>query len=531
MSDPAPPKHTIDPYPPMTPHPVDEPSAQSRQELDRTLFHGLAWTALGRWIAQAISWVATLYVARILTPGDYGLVAMAAIPIGLARLIEGIGLDAILLQDRSLSKVQLQRLAGAGLLLGTALTLLYFGLSAPISLYFKEPQVAAIVSALSLTFVFDALQILPRALLQRDLQFRTLAWINGLQVTTAAVTMALVAYAGWTYWALVINTLISYVLVTVVLFIYRPIMPAWPRNIHTLTRSMMSGWRILVSRLAYYGYSSADSTIIGRYLGKDALGIFGFATTFASLPVREVTSLMSGVVPGIFTTIQTNRQELRRYFFLLAEAVSYLTLPASLGLAITADDFVLLALGDTWSGVIVPLQLLCIYMAIFSGQDLLAHVLLWTGHFAINMWLSIFALAVLPLCFFVGAQYGLTGVAVGWVIGFPISVIPAFVYVNRILLCSWIDYWRAFRPAVTGCISMLGVVALIRLMLPEEWHHGLRLAVQASAGALTYAGIMLLCFGDRIREMYQVVLGTGRQAPGPLDNVKVDPPAALDLRS
>jgi PST family polysaccharide transporter len=497
----------------MTSHPVDEPSALSRHDLDRTLFHGLAWTALGRWIAQAISWAATLYVARILTPGDYGLVAMATIPIGLARLIEGIGLDAILLQDRTLNKEQLQRLAGAALLLGLTLTLLYLGLSVPISLYFQEPQVAAIVSVLSLTFVIDALQILPRALLQRDLQFRTLAWINGLQVTIAATTMALIAYAGWTYWALVVNTLVSYGLITVVLFICRPILPAWPRNIHTLTHSMMSGWRILVSRLAYYGYTSADSTIIGRVLGKDALGIFGFATTFASLPVREVTSLMSGVVPGVFTTIQTNKQELRRYFFLLTEAVSYITLPASLGLAITADDFVLLALGDTWSGVIVPLQLLCIYMAIFSAQDLLAHVLLWTGHFAINMWLSIFALAVLPICFYVGAQYGLIGVAIGWLIGFPISIVPAFVYVNRILLCSWTEYWRAFRPALTGCVVMLGIVALVRLVLSDEWHHGLRLAIQSSAGALAYAGIMLLLFGSRVREIYRIVLGTGGQKP------------------
>ena len=72
-----------------------------------------------------------------------------------------------------------------------------------------------------------------------------------------------------------------------------------------------------------------------------------------------------------------------------------------------------------------PLRLLCIYMAMFSSQDLLAHILLWTGHFAINMWLSIFVLAVLPICFYIGANCGLTGVAVGWLIGFPLSNLPA----------------------------------------------------------------------------------------------------------
>lgn len=508
--------------------PAEEiPSATSRRELDQSLFRGIAWTAVGRWIAQAISWMATLYVARILTPGDYGIVSMATIPIGLARLIEGLGLDAILLQDKSLTKEQLQQLAGAGLLLGTMLTLIYLSLSVPISLYFNEPQVALIISVLSLTFLFDALQILPRALLQRDLRFRTLAWINGLQVAIAAITMALAARAGLAYWALVINTLVSYALITVVLFLQQPIAPTWPNNLHRLTSPLLSGWHILVSRFAYYGYSSADSTIIGRVLGKEALGIFGFATTFASLPVREVTSLMSGVVPGVFTALQAERQELRRYFFLLTEAVSYLTLPASLGLAITADDFVPLVLGDAWSGVISPLRLLCIYMAMFSSQDLLSHVLLWTGHFSVNMWLSLFALAILPVCFYIGAGYGLIGVAAAWVVGFPLSVLPAFVYVNRILRCSSIDYWHTFRPAITGCLAMLGAVALVRVVLPEEWHHGLRLGIQSSVGAATYTGIMCLVFGDRIRNIYSIAVG--RNAVGPAPHAALKKGQSADL--
>lgn len=515
----------------MVPHPVDEPSAQSRRDLDRTLFHGIAWTALGRWIAQAFSWVATLYVARILTPSDYGLVAMATIPIGLARLIEDLGLDAIILQDRSLTKQQLERLTGAALLLSIVLMMLFISLSLPISIYFREPQVAMIVSVLSLTFIFDAAQVLPRALLQRDLQFRTLAWINGVQVTVSASAMVLTARGGWTYWSLVINTLVGYGLVTIILYLHRPFIPAWPREIQQLTRPLISGWQMLISRFAYYGYSSADSTIIGRYLGKEALGIFGFATTFAALPVREVTSLMSGVVPGVFSAVQKDKLELRRYFFLLTEAVSYLAFPAALGLAVTADDFVRLALGDTWDGVITPLRLLCLYMAIYSSQALLSHVLLWTGHFSTNMWLSILTLTILPACFYIGSNYGLIGVAIGWLIGFPLSNLPAFVYVNRIFSSSWIDYWRMFRPALTGCVAMLGVVTLVRLVLPEEWHHGFRLAVQSSTGAMTYVGIMILLFGDRIREIYQIVIGASRQGQTKSFDVTEDPPAVLNPHS
>ena len=487
---------------------ASSPSTDATQGLDRSLVQGIAWTAVWRWLAQAVSWLGTLYVARILTPGDYGLVAMATIPIGFARLIEDLGLDAIILQDRSLTQDELRRLAGAALGLGAGLTVLFLGLSIPISLYFREPQVAGIVCALSVTFILDSLQILPRALLQRDLQFRTLAWINGLQVMAAAAVMVTAAWAGLSYWALVVNTIVSYGMVTVVLYLYRPFAPAWPTEVRRLARALMSGWNILVSRMAYYGYSSADSTIIGRLLGKEALGVFGFASTFAALPVREVTSLVSGVVPGVFTAVQSDRPALRRYFFLLTEAISLLTLPAAFGLAVTADDFVLLALGEKWRGVIEPLRLMSLYMAIYSCQSLLGHVLLWTGHFSANMWLSLFALLILPGCFYIGAQYDLTGVALAWIVGFPLALLPGIVIVKRILDISWSQYWVPYRPALTGCLCMVAAVATLRLVLPADWHHAWRLGIQAFAGAAVYVAVMWLAFGERIRALYQTVRDT-----------------------
>lgn len=483
-------------------------SADATQELDRSLVQGIAWTAIWRWVAQAISWVGTLYVARILNPGDYGLVAMATIPIGFARLIEDLGLDAIILQDRSLTQSQLRSLAGAALLLGAGLTVMFLGLSIPISLYFREPQVVGIVCALSLTFTLDSLQILPRALLQRDLQFRTLAWINALQVISAAAVMVAAAWAGLSYWSLVVNTIVGYGLVTVVLYLHRPFRPAWPNELHHLTRAFKSGWNILVSRMAYYGYSSADSTIIGRLLGKEALGIFGFASSFAALPVREVTSLASGVVPGVFTAVQRDVQALQRYFLLLSEAISLLTLPAAFGLAATADDFVLLALGEKWAGVITPLRVMSVYMAIYSCQAMLGHILLWTGHFSANMWLNLFALLILPGSFYIGAQNGVTGVAMAWVLGFPLAILPGIVIVKRILDISWSQFVAPFRPALVGCICMVAGVLVVRIIIPSDWHHAWRLGIQAFSGAVVYAVVMWIAFEERLQTLYRTVRPT-----------------------
>ena len=190
---------------------------------------------------------------------------------------------------------------------------------------------------------------------------------------------------------------------------------------------------------------------------------------------------------------------------MLTEAISYLTLPMSCGLALTADDLVLFALGDKWTAVILPLQILCLYMALNTTQVLLAHILMWTGRFQAIMWLTLFATAILPLGFYLGIPFGLEGVSWGWVIGFPISVVPAFVLVFRSLDLSWRKFLETLRPALTGCLLMAGVVLSIRMFLPETRPPAFRLAVEVLLGAATYTAVMMTLFRTRVFDLYHIV--------------------------
>ena len=162
---------------------------------------------------------------------------------------------------------------------------------------------------------------------------------------------------------------------------------------------LQQGWRILASRAAWYGYSNADQTIIGKVLGPDALGAYSFATTFSTLAQQEVGSIVSRVVPGIFSEVQTRVPELRRYFLLLTELLAVIAFPMAIGLALLADLLIPMLLGPKWNATVAPLQLLCLYSAFLSSQMLLSHVLMWTGQFRVNMWCTIFTGVTMPLVF------------------------------------------------------------------------------------------------------------------------------------
>ena len=198
------------------------------KRLDRALVSGIAWTAVLRWGAQLASWIATAFAARLLTPGDYGIIAMATIGIGLLRMVEDFGLDAILVQDRSIAGVQQARLAGLVVAIGVTFCAVFLALAQPIAIFFREPQVAWAVAGLSVLCVTDALQVVPRAMLQRQLEFRRFAMIAPVQVLATQSVLLVAAASGWGFWALITSSIAGAVAVTAVLVVWRPYAVAWP---------------------------------------------------------------------------------------------------------------------------------------------------------------------------------------------------------------------------------------------------------------------------------------------------------------
>jgi O-antigen/teichoic acid export membrane protein len=487
------------------PNELSSTAAQSQSTLDRLLVDGMAWTAILRWSAQLVSWVGTAFAARLLSPGDYGLVGMAMLAIGFVRMVEDFGMDAVLVQDRSIDGTRQARLAGLILLTGVIFTLSFIALSVPIAGFFKEQQVALLVSALGALCIADSVQVIPRAILQRQMEFRRLALLQLIQVVATQAILVTGAWLGWGVWALVFNSLGGALVVTVLLVLWRPFRIRWPRQIAELSAPLLQGWRILASRFAWYAYSAADQTVIGRVLGKDALGTYSFAMTFSTTISQEISSVLSRVVPGVFSTVQHLQAELRRYFLVLTELLCYLALPVSFGMAVTADLIVELVLGPQWSAVVMPLRILCIYAAFYSCQVLVGHLLLWTGRFRANMWCSILAASIMPLGFWLGARWGLGGIAWVWVIVFPLVNLPAFIIGFRTIGINGWQWLYVFLPALVASLAMMAAVLAVRAGLPATLPALVSLVASVSVGVVAYVLTLLLFFRRRVLAVWNFV--------------------------
>ena len=467
---------------------------------------GIAWTGAMRWGTQALSWASTLVVAHLLSPTDYGLVAMALVYLGLAQLINEFGLGTVIVMRRDLTESQVARLSGLSVMLGAGFVVFSVVVAGLVARFFGEPTVRWLVIVSSTTFLTGAFQVVPRALLAKDLDFRRLAWADGVEALLTTVGTLTLALLGLRYWALVLGPILGRTTSTVVVNVWRPHRVAWPRDFGSIASAVAFGWHMVVARVAWYLYSNADFAVVGRVLGKVPLGGYTFGWQISSIPIERVTALAMGVTGPVFAAVQNDKAVLQRYLRNLSEGLALITFPVAIGLALVADVFVLTLLGEHWRPAIVPLRFLALSAALRSVTPLLPQIIVSTGYSKRNMQFTMVAALVMPLLFYLSTRWGTGGVALAWVFGYPAFVLPLFLAkVLRITGMSLGGYLRALWPAAFASLVMTVVVLGVRAATPATWPSGLQLATQSLSGAMAYAAVLWGAYRTRIMDFVTLV--------------------------
>ena len=473
-------------------------------EMQRSLARGIAWTGGAKWLTQLLTWGTTIVVARVLGPDAYGLVGMAALFLGLVTMFTEFGLGTAIVSLRDLTQRQIAQVNAVAVLLGLGGTLLTCLAAWPLSRFFHEPAVLWIVIAMSANFVISALRLTPYSLLQRELRFKILAMLESAQAVVFALTNVVCALLGFGYWTLVIGAVTSQLFATVTTLAVRPHGFARPRRdeMHGVLRFSN---HILIGRLAWYVYNNADFAVAGRVLGKTALGAYSFAWQFASIPIEKITAMVTRVTPAYFAAAQHDNEALRRLLLNVTEGLAFLTLPATVGIALVAPEFVRLALGPEWTGAIAPLQVLCVYASYRSLVTLLPQILNIKGDARWTMWLGIATALALPASFYFGSHFGPVGIAAMWVLVYPVFTIPLYRRTFMRIEMRVADYLAVLWNPIRGTLLMMVTVMGLRLILPADWPLALRLGLLIATGAAAYGLSTALPQRERLRKILAMV--------------------------
>lgn len=486
----------------------DVTASAARLERDRSFIHGIAWTSSVTYLAQILTWAATLFVVHYLGPNDYGLIGLATLYLGFVQMASDLGVGAAVITFRDLSDDEIAQFNTLAVVAGVLCVFLSLAAAHPLGLFFHEPRLSAIVSVMSGTYVIASFRVVPLALMQRELGFRRLALIDATTVIAGAVASMAMAVSGFGYWTLAIAPLVNALAQTVLVVAHRPTRFARPQ-VAAIRKPLVFSSHTLATRFTWYGYSNADFFVIGRFMGKTALGAYTLGWTLSGVAVEKVTAMIGRVTPAFFSSVQADMAELRRYLLLVTEGLSVITFPMCIGIALVAEDLVHVALGPAWEAAVPPLRWLAVFSAFRSIQPMFPQVMSAMGEARENMKNSVLTVCVLPVGFYIATRWGIVGVARAWAVLAPLLFLQLYVAVRRRVQFTTKEYIGALWPAASGCAVMALVVEPVNRTGLGPLPPVASLVVKIIIGVLAYTGAMLIFHRKRVAKV-RVILSTIR---------------------
>jgi len=439
-----------------------------RGDLKRRSFHGGLFTLGAQGAQWLVTTASTVVMARLLTPADFGLVAMVTTISGLCQAFADLGLSEATIQREKINHDEVSALFWINLAIGLALTLIVGALAPVLAWFYREPRIRNITLLVSLTFLICSLRVQHDALLKRQMRFGALAFRDIVSQTIAIAAGIWMAWRGARYWSLVAMPLIfntSQVLLSWLMMRWLPDRPRRTANVRSL---VAFGSNVAGSYLIYSLNRTADQVLIGWAWGAGPLGLYSRAYNLLMLPVRQLGQASGKVSVPAFSRLQDEPERFARYYLRLTNLTLWISAPLFVFLFVAAQPVILLALGKQWSGAVPVFRLLAISALAQVLLDPLVWLLVSLGQSRRLLKLLFVISPILIASFAIGLPFGIKGVALSGslclVAMFP--WILQFVFRGTQLTLKKLGQ-AVLYPIAVCLVAILGGELALRLTAPQ----------------------------------------------------------------
>ncbi len=439
----------------------------------------------------------TIILARILTPDDFGLVAMVTVAMGFFTLFKDAGLSMATVQREKITHEQISTLFWVNILVGVILTTLSILMARLLVVFYREPRLLGVTVALASMFLFTALGVQHQALLQRKMRFVTLGVIEIAALTLSIIIGVGMGLAGFGYWALVGMTVGYPAANAVALWIASPWLPGLPHRGCGVRSMLHFGGTVTCNGLVVYLAYNADKILLGRYCGTEILGLYTRAQTLVNLPMEQLNSAIGSVALPTLSRLQNDPERLKRYFLQGYSLVLSATLPITLTSVIFADELILVLLGPKWIGAIQVFRLLAPGALALALINPFGWLLFAKGQTGRSLRMALLILPLATLACIIGLHYGATGVATGYSGVMILLVVPLILWAKWGSSITGADVMRAVKkPILAGLLAgLVGGISKWTLdnMIPMKWCLLVGLAITLGV----YAWLLLFAMGQK----------------------------------
>ena len=466
---------------------------------------GLGWSGATQLLGQAFQFGFSIALARLLTPAEFGLVAMILVFTGFASSLADFGLGASLIQKPSVSQADLNSAFWLNVAAGAFLTLLFSATAPLIAGFYQEPRLTLLTVAMAVTFLVGSPSVVQNALLSKSLDFRARFWIESVATVVSGSVAVVLAWAGASVWSLVGQAMALAAIRTGMMWRRSTWRPSWSFD-RAAARELLGFARHMAAfNTIIYWENNVEKMVIGRLIGSAPLGVYNLAERLMRMPSTAITATAGSVMFPSLSVIQANVESVTRVYLRANRLIAAVTFPAMAGLLTLAEPLILSLVGEKWRGAIPLLQLLCLAGIAQSVYNTSGWIYLSHGRSDLLLRSGIYALLARVAGVLIGLPWGVTGIVCGYVVGVYACVLyPTWSAAGRLIGLRMIDLLSNVSAPFLCAAAMGAVVWLANQLIGGEHVQAMRLMLGVPIGIAVYVILIRLCWIQGWREISEL---------------------------
>lgn len=394
----------------------------AEQSLKDKTVKGVGWSAADAFLAQGVSFIVGLVLARLLSPEEYGLIGIVLIFTTILLSVVDCGFSNALIRRLKVTDKDYNTLFIFNILISIVMYgLLYVG--APfIAHFFERPQLLSLTRVTGLLLIFQALSIVQYTILSRNIDFKTKTKASLISAIISGVVGVAMAFLGYGVWSLVFQQLSRQLLYTVFLWIYIRWWPKLSFSFSSFKYMWGFGWKLLVSGLLDKIWTQLYQVVVGKFYSPATLGQYSRSKEYANIFSSNLTTIVQRVSYPVLSQVQDSQERMVSAYRRVIKTTMFVTAVILISMAAVAEPLIYCLIGPQWHQAATFLPLICISMSLYPLHAINLNMLQIQGRTDIFLYLEIVkkVIAIGPICLgiFINIYWMLVGTIVTGVIAF-----------------------------------------------------------------------------------------------------------------
>ena len=332
--------------------------------IKKELVGGVFYIAIAKYSGTLVQLIITAVLARLLTPSDFGVVAVATVIITFFNILSDIGIGPAIIQNKELTQGDLNTIFSFTCYVGVVIALFFFLLSWPISSYYDDCRLESVCQWLCIPLFCYCLNIVPQNLLYKQRRFKYIAFSSLFVQVISGVSSVTAAMLGMGLYALVLSQIISAVSLFLIYYNKERVEFCFFVQKKSLLKIMSFSIYQFLFNIVNYFSRNFDKLIIGRFIGMEALGYYEKSYRLMMLPLSKITFVVTPVMQPVFSNFQHDLKEMSEKYLKVLRLLSLVSFPLSVLLFFTSEELVYIFFGSQWSASVESFRILSLTVSL-----------------------------------------------------------------------------------------------------------------------------------------------------------------------